>query len=96
MLQSCYHHSVQSKRVPGTDYAFAELPALACLNCQARNSDRIVINLLSVSVWEPEGNPRSICSWRPVLVTELTLLNVLGMHLCIMPYRDMPRFALEL
>lgn len=66
------------------------------LNCRERNSDHIVINLLSVSVWEPEGNPGSICSWLPVLVSELTSLNVLGMHLCVMLYREMPSFAPKL
>lgn len=73
MLQRFCRCLVHSERVSGADSAFAELLALACLNCQERNSNPTVINLLSVSNWELKGNPGSIRSWSAVLVSEITL-----------------------
>lgn len=72
LLQRFYLCLVHSERVPGADYAFTELLALACLNCQERNSNHSVINLLSVSNWELKGNPGSIRSWSTVLISEIT------------------------
>ena len=56
VLRRCYHHSVQSKWVPGTDYAFAELLALACTSIVGRG---IQTTLWSICCLSASGNQRA-------------------------------------
>lgn len=39
LLRRFYRCLVHSERVPGTDFAFTELVALSCLDCQGGNSN---------------------------------------------------------